>query len=516
MTEQNVYYLYKHNGEPYYFNAKTHECTWDFPNDAVVIDPNTHQYITKPTNTVRRRTSTFVVSHTKKPSGSLEQVDLSKKKKKAHKKIPRRPNKPPTESPLTPKRQTTTTTTTTVDPTSLCYDDGKPLFYPKSIESDANNADISKLFESIVEEKKGRKSSQTYGFQEKPLIVTFLKLEKNIAKTALLIFKTILAYTGVKPSKKVNGTIQEILDFLKKDSSLVNETYLYLLKQTNTIRYDGAFIKALELFHIMLSTNVPSRDYFPYILGHLARIALNCSNDAAKDLAFYIYIRAISQFNTEEPIVVPVDSILTDPTKSTRQFGVSLYEIMFSQQRTHPNLPIPVFLYKIISELLAKDCQHTHGIFRLSGKTVNLDQYQYSANSGDFSFLESIDVYDLSSLFKSWIRSISGAIISKSLTERLGQSKKEQYMDIVNAMDIVNRNVLMYLVGFLKKQSETAEETKMDQGNLAMVFSPNVIYPTDNPNLFVRLQTVASSFVEFLINEWDTSPLYPLPTVFKI
>ncbi|KAH0787798.1 RhoGAP domain containing protein [Histomonas meleagridis] len=518
MSEQNVYYIYKHNGEPYYFNAKTEERTWDFPTDGVVIDPNTHQYILNP-NTSRRRTSTFVVSHKKKPDVAVEHDD--KKKKKPHKRFNKRIITKKAGSPLIPKPtsvkiQEPVSQGSTIDPTSLCSDNGKPLYYPKSFDSDLKNDDISKLFQSIVEEKKGRKSSQSYGFQDKPLIVPFLKHDKNVAKTALRIFKCILMYTGVKSSKKVDGTINQFVEFVKKDSSLINETYLYLLKQTNTIRYDTAFVKTLELFHVMISTFVPSKEYFPYILGHLARISTNSSNESAKDLAFYIYIRAISQFTSETPITVPLDQILTDSTKSTRQFNVSLPEIMFSQQRTNPNLPIPIFLYKIISELLSKDCLHTHGIFRLSGKTVNLDQYQNTANSGDFSFLASIDVYDLSSLFKSWIRSISGAILTKQLTERLVQSKKEQYMDIVNAMDVINRNVLMYLVGFLKKQQETSEETKMDIGNLAMVFSLNIIYPTENPDLIVRLQTAASAFVEFLINEWDTSPLYPLPNVFKI
>ncbi|KAH0789414.1 RhoGAP domain containing protein [Histomonas meleagridis] len=172
-------------------------------------------------------------------------------------------------------------------------------------------------------------------------------------------------------------------------------------------------------------------------------------------------------------------------------------------------------MYKMIEAMIKKGSLHTQGIFRLSGCLTNLDNFVIKADEGNYDFLEEIQIHDLSSLFKKWIRNISGSIIPITLTKKLMQGNKDQYMEIVYDLDKISRNVLMYLIGFLQKQQRHADVTKMDKANLAIVFGPNIIASLDEQTDIVKVSTITNAFVEYLISEWDTSSIYPLQKVFK-
>ena len=503
--EENIYYAYKEDGKNYYYNVKTQKPTWDFPDDGIVIDPETNEILKRQHSSTRRRTSTTMVKKSKstnedrvKGSDNKNKVKLNTDQSTDNEtKNKRRTMRLKTVRTIKKKKVSKQTDDIKI---TIFNEDGKPLYYPKEIDKDAEGKTVDDLFEYIIQSKKGRKSSQSRIFQDKPIIVTFLKIEKNQTKNALLIFKTILKYQGVKDSKKVDGTIGSFIEYIHKDTTLINEAYLYVLKQTNSKKYDDAFRKGLELFLVLVDTFMPTNDFFPYILSHIAKIYQKASNENLKKFAFYIYLRCKSQFLNETPIVVPVNNILSSPTNSRIQFNISLNEIMWNQKETYPKLPLPVFIIKIISELVKKDCAHTQGIFRLSGNTNNLDKLKENANSGDFSFLESCDIHDISSLFKSWLRNISGSIIPDEFVPLIENNKKSPNIEVVNSLPVLNKNVLMYLVGFLQKQQQTSDETMMDTSNLAMVFSPNIVRQDDDPSINVRLTSHTQSFIEFLIH----------------
>jgi hypothetical protein len=72
----------------------------------------------------------------------------------------------------------------------------------------------------------------------------------------------------------------------------------------------------------------------------------------------------------------------------------------------------------------------------------------------------------------------------------------------------------MYLVGFLQRMVRAEAVTLMTAKNLSIVFAPNVVQLNDsytNETIIKMFATIGTEFMEFLIVNWDTSPIYPLP-----
>ena len=72
----------------------------------------------------------------------------------------------------------------------------------------------------------------------------------------------------------------------------------------------------------------------------------------------------------------------------------------------------------------------------------------------------------------------------------------------------------MYLIGFLHELSLTSNDTMMGVSNLSMVFAPNLINSSNNPSFNAKITSAATHLISVLIETWDTSPIYPLPSRF--
>jgi hypothetical protein len=197
-------------------------------------------------------------------------------------------------------------------------------------------------------------------------------------------------------------------------------------------------------------------------------------------------------------------------TSECFQVGVSLYECMWRQRRSHPSVPVPTIMLILEEAILAHNGRDTEGVFRHVGNMKLLDEVVEQINHGYRNWVTGLGTHDLASLYKRWIRAIPGGLVDASASERIYDGAEP--FDIVAHMAPLHRNVLLHLIGFLKDLATAEPVTKMSISNLALVFgsSVSVGHPMSDPTIIQEFPRHAKAFVEKLLNESDVSSMYPL------
>lgn len=565
---KNFYYLYQHKaGKNYFWNIATHETTWTLPNGAIVVDPDTKKRVdieqpnqnSKETDYAHSSTSKFKRRDDDRDTKSEKSDDLKILVKCSRNSV--RKIKTTTDD-QKPKGCSLPATKFYI-PDRLEEDSSLSL----------SQFNLPKLFDRIFMRHKKSSAQNSNDFQSKPINVSLLDLsssdDKKATKNAYPLFKSILKYTGVRESKECEGTALSIVKMVEKSAShnakmsnsphelrnspfvnvdssisikynLVDEAYVQLMKQTTNCPKEY-MIKGLELINIIICCFIPSDPSISRaMLSHLAYIATsvsensknNCHPDSPdmiiKDQAIWCYIQLFdrlhynsSLFDNSSPppanqfqFITP-NYIRTIPEQINlvhKVFDVSLNELMFYQHSAHPTIPIPYILHVFTEILFALKCEKCVGIFRIPGNLTKIEEFISRINKGETEFLRNEDVADVSSLFKLWIRRITGSIINAEMMEELLNLRtQEEFLDFAKNLDNVNQRTLMYLVGFLRKLSLSSHITNMDVDNLAMVFGPNIIFaPGEDPQYHQKISGKSHRFLVTLISKWDVSSVYPL------
>ncbi|OHS94035.1 RhoGAP domain containing protein [Tritrichomonas foetus] len=482
------YYVYKHaSGKHFYYNPVSETTTWILPKGSIVIDPDSKEVV--------------------------QQKSASPNWQKGIKMSPERNRT--IISVLHPRKvKTSVMAIRNMAKSTL---PATKYYIPDSLSDDIAKNKIEPLFNEIFLSNKGRPLN-TFVFQDAPIQRSLLPHDKNTEKAAYALFKSILKYTGVRDSKECVGTVNSIIDMIQKgDSGLVDEIFVQLIKQSNEC--PGKYLKkTLNLILVVVCTYLPSEKIRSVMLSHLARLS---KDEKVKELAIWCYIKFQNLINVgisiEKEKITPVylKSIPDLIKQKNKRFDVSLADIMFYQHDEYPFCPIPYVMHQIAETLIQKDCETHQGIFRLPGDLRKVDKFIDQINQGSLDFLSSEKVDDLASLFKLWVRQLSGSIVNAQLTTELLNIKgADNFLKFVNKLEPLNRNVLMYLVGFLKRLSLSSQITMMDVSNLAMVFGPNIVYSVNSDPIYqTKLSSHSSSFLNALINKWDVSSIYPLQTL---
>jgi hypothetical protein len=127
--------------------------------------------------------------------------------------------------------------------------------------------------------------------------------------------------------------------------------------------------------------------------------------------------------------------------------------------------------------------------------------------------IETAELNDLASLLKAWFGSFPRPIVTKEAAAELTAAEEAgTFALFANQLPPLEKAALMYLIGFLRRMAGAAEVTKMTPKNLAICFAPNIVDLTGlvDPTKAARLAEQAQVFIVALIEEWDTSEVYPL------
>ncbi|EAX84836.1 RhoGAP domain containing protein [Trichomonas vaginalis G3] len=359
---------------------------------------------------------------------------------------------------------------------------------------------------------------QLVSFTPEPLDEPLLEaLDKNLTKTALLCFKHILQYTGVMPSKAPLAAAESIVNQLYTYPALRDEVFFQLIKQTSHTPNNTILSKGMELFLIIATIFPSTRNSENWIKAHLVGMSHHPDILIAA-VAQFTYIRFAARcavgIPRESNEIGYVKKIPMQVSMGWQTFGSSIYEMMWNQRTKEPKLPIPFIEYYMADFLLKRGAAKTEGIFRLPGSLKKVDEMALGTNDGK-DMISKADLHDIASLFKKWFRDIPNPVVPIDRVNDLMNvfdDGKQEYIQFSESLPRPHKMVLKYLIGFLQELTRSEEYTKMTAKNLAIVFGPNIVQSHDvtSQDMVRKFTDVAIDFMVFLIENWDTSEIYPM------
>lgn len=187
-----------------------------------------------------------------------------------------------------------------------------------------------------------------------------------------------------------------------------------------------------------------------------------------------------------------------------RVFGAPLGEAVRYNSPRDVKVPLPAVVYRCIQYLDARGAVTEEGIFRLSGSNVVIKQLKERFdNEGDINLLEDSqyhDIHAVASMLKAYLRELPTSILTRDLhlefvavTEMNSQPEKiVALQELVTRLPQGNATLLKYLIAFLIKIINHADQNKMTVRNVGIVFSPTLTIPA--PVFALLLQNYQAIF----------------------
>jgi hypothetical protein len=341
-------------------------------------------------------------------------------------------------------------------------------------------------------------------------------LDAKTEKLAFLCFRWILIYTGVENQRNPAAYAERLVNALRETPILRDEVMFQLMKQTCGNPNPDWLLRTWELFLIVVTCFPSTKNSEIWIKSHFSHHIRDPVQDIA-ELAQFCYIRFAARCAVGKPLDgVSAGFIQSIPVQfkiGHCVFGASIYEQLWNQRRSVRKLPIPYMLHHMAGLLLVKGAEQTEGIFRLPGNLRRVNEMADEANKGRDA-VSAAPMNDIASLFKKWVRDLPDPIVNMDSIDRLRiASEDKSYSNFVETLPRAHHLTLMYLVGFLQRMVRAEAVTMMTAKNLSIVFAPNIVQLNDsytNETIIQMFATIGREFMEFLIVNWDTSPIYPL------
>ncbi|KKY34120.1 hypothetical protein UCDDA912_g05928 [Diaporthe ampelina] len=181
-----------------------------------------------------------------------------------------------------------------------------------------------------------------------------------------------------------------------------------------------------------------------------------------------------------------------------RTFGAPLAESVRYNPPRDTRVPLPAVVYRCIQYLDAKGAITEEGIFRLSGSNVVIKSLKERFDmEGDVNLLadeQYHDIHAVASMLKAYLRELPTSILTRDLhldfvavTEMSSQADKIAALsELVTRLPQANATLLKYLIAFLIKVINHADQNKMTVRNVGIVFSPTLTIPAPVFALFLQ------------------------------
>ncbi|CAH2103647.1 unnamed protein product [Euphydryas editha] len=187
----------------------------------------------------------------------------------------------------------------------------------------------------------------------------------------------------------------------------------------------------------------------------------------------------------------------------TQQFGVSLQFI--KENNTNMIDSIPPVVRQCIEFLSQPDALETEGIFRRSANISVIKELQRACNRGEpISFRN--DPHNAAVLLKTFLRDLEEPLLTFDLHDEIlkfqswsnREKPRQVKILILERLPLDNYKLLKYIFQFLWKVQDRSCLNKMTSGNLAVVFGPNLSWPSNGS---MSLQAIApiNAFTDFLL-----------------
>lgn len=318
-----------------------------------------------------------------------------------------------------------------------------------------------------------------------------------------------------KKSSSAQGTFEEMIQSLKVadtfNESLISEILVMLFRQS-VDSPPKSMTKILQAMLVIVTVAPLPQQILPYLKSHLARLH-KIGNHEFESLSLFVYLRVWANEMKKGKIKIAgdftFDKIALQDKCDRIVFGVSIYEQMYFQRNEYPKAPFPIVLHHFCEKLFELGCEKSQGIFRLAGSRVNINRTYPKANQGE-DFMD-IPINDLSSILKKWFSKQPGRLFDNQQMEILKiLTTEDENLQFAETLSPVPKNILKYLVGFLRRLALSENITKMSIQNLSMVFAPNIAVYSKDTNEIATCTSVLQRFLTSLTVNWDVLDIYPI------
>lgn len=558
-NDVNVVYIYfeTETGTPYYYNPTTGETSYELDPQMVVYDPNTQQPYEVPKHKKKRRKSQKRRKLSgkddaesprdsddgeKAPEDTEKATEDTEKATEDAEKVT--PSPQDIEAPddigalLDVSEQVTHFDEAAVQrekdhpaakPESIfpCEEGGVP-YLPSDVKEDIAKFQVREYAQKYFKQRRGNHKfsrkridiSALTEFSAEPIEDPLLDVhDKKTGSLAVQCFKWILNYTGVEKEKNASAYADKIVNACYAHPILRDEVMFQLIKQTRNNPLPDCLTRTWELFLIIVTYFPSTKNSEVWIKSHFSREFHNPDENIAS-IAQFCYIRFSARCAVgkvlETTDIGYTQKIPTEYKTGHRQFGASIYEQLWNQRRSVRKLPFPYIVHHMAEQLLKKNAEEKEGIFRLAGELKHVDEMAVATNLGR-DVVSAAPINDVASLFKKWFRDLPDPIVSVELTDLLLDVYEEKsYLSFVEKLPRAHKLTLMYLIGFLQRLEKAKDKTRMTAKNLSIVFGPNILRPigVTEPEQIKLFTDMSMEFMLELINNWDTSAIYPLDMAF--
>lgn len=151
---------------------------------------------------------------------------------------------------------------------------------------------------------------------------------------------------------------------------------------------------------------------------------------------------------------------------------------------------LPIIMYKCIEQLQIRGMEE-EGLFRIGGKFAVVQELRKNLAAGMEISYDNLDVADVASLFKLWLRELPTPLIPfahypevinlwKTWKEQYSVEEKRQWRiklrNIIKSIREPELRCLAQVILFLSKVAKHSSKNKMTPKNLATCLAPNLLY----------------------------------------
>jgi hypothetical protein len=395
--------------------------------------------------------------------------------------------------------------------------DSSPVYMPDSIQADQNPIDWSEFARDHLRRPHklfGRSSSASadeicLADDNSSSIPVLKKVDDRKVKNAKALFTYILSYGKRDKAQPISS----YLNMLKDSPELIDEAFIQLIRQTRNNPSIDAMHRMWDLLFVISTLFSPS----PFIQGVVRHVLAKSAfgqNKAVAQIAQVTYLRfdarcrSCSSMRAIPPGLTEIPAQLED---CPYVIGMSLFELMWRQRKSHPRLPIPLLMHKFCEYLIEKGALESEGTFQQAPPWASLEKLASILDSGRDIFAES-DLAGMAGLFKKWLLELPVSLIPpEAYPSLVAQRKSMKFIQVIEAIPRVHRDSLAYLVGFLKVFAAANEKTKVDPETVARLFGSNCMRVVlDRPEEIRESSELAREVMQKLIDSWDVQRLYPL------
>ena len=391
-----------------------------------------------------------------------------------------------------------------------------PIYFPDSIFSDQDLVSVTDWARQyICVRKSSSRKKKTPVTPESLLIfddnvsnIPLLNYIEKQTKNAVKIFQYALAYGKRKHDKPIPFYV----DIIWNNKELIDEAFVQLVKLMTNNPNNESLFRIWELMVILCSLFLPGPHVIDYVKQFLAKVALASNKEAAK-FAQLSYLRLQARISTEGCIeTLPEPFILSGYPGHVNEcrsiMGITLWELMWRQRRDKPRMRVPLFLYELLNALVKKGAMDSPDTFTYPGNKKRIEEMVHELDTGRDVFTTST-LLDLASLFKKWIQKLPRTLVPFELQEDIIEQKVgKDFLPLVERLGQLNKDVLAYLVGFLRDYVKAQPTTR---NVIGMTFGSTFIrFDNSNPLKMKVFLGLATDFLLSLIDNWDVSYVYPL------